>query len=588
MKKTPLWLLCASLAAACLQSKKDPELPGASAGASGTATTSGGAGPGGSASAPGGTGGGPVSEPGITIIQEDELGFSGVDGLVLPRQGSTSITGYTGSGFADSDSGIGKTMSWSVSAEAAGNVSLIWQYAFGGAADNIRDARLRVNGEIAVDPMVFPYTTTWDAWQESAPVEVALSAGYNFVQLEASHEGGLANVDYIKILGEGITPASASFSLSVGQNDPDAGTVSYSPVEDFYAADSMITVSALPNPGFFFQSWSGDVSSASAEFTFPIVRNTVATALFLPDGTTQDPALVGYAAVQDDQGTPYIVTGGSLGESVTATTLAELQTYLGSPEPLVVSFSGLISGTDAIHVASDKTLLGVGDSAHLQGIELEISNSRNVIVRNVAVSHVVAEGAGTANDAIVISNSKNIWIDHCDLYSDLENGKDYYDGLLEIKNAAAFVTVSWTRFHDHFKASLVSSGDEQLGDTAIRVTYHHNHFQNCGSRLPSIRFGRAHLFNNYYQDNPDSGVNSRMGAVVKVENNYFQNSSDPIGFWDSPMSGTWEVSNNIFDACTGSQPTTSTGSLTIPYAYSMDEPAGVPAMVVAGAGTGKL
>jgi len=316
--------------------------------------------------------------------------------------------------------------------------------------------------------------------------------------------------------------------------------------------------------------------------------DTVATALFLPEGTTQDPALAGYAAVQDDQGTPYIVTGGSLGQTVTATTLEELKTYLGSPEPLVVTFSGPISGVDAISIASDKTLLGVGDSAHLQGIELGIAGARNVIVRNVAVSHVVAEGAGTANDAIVISDSKNVWIDHCDLYSDRDNGKDYYDGLLEIKNGAAFITVSWTRFHDHYKTSLVSSGDEQIGDSAIRVSYHHNHFQNCGSRLPSIRFGKAHIFNNYYQDNTDTGVNSRMGAVVKVEHNYFQNTADPIGFWDSPVTGTWEVLGNIYDACTGSQPTASTGSLAVPYEYSLDEAAGVPAMVTAGAGTGKL
>ena len=41
-----------------------------------------------------------------------------------------------------------------------------------------------------------------------------------------------------------------------------------------------------------------------------------------------------------------------------------------------------------------------------------------------------------ANDAIVISGAMNVWIDHCELYSDLTHDKDYYDGLLEIKNGA--------------------------------------------------------------------------------------------------------------------------------------------------------
>lgn len=578
-----LALFCTlAVTVSCLQSKNDPELPGLGTGGSAGAT-------GGSAgSFAAGSGGGPKSEPGITIIQEDELGFSGIDGLILPRQGNTSVTGYTGTGFADSDPGIGKAISWSVEAESAGTYSLSFRYAFGGDAANVRDARLLVNGSVAVESVAFPYTTTWNDWQETPPLEVELAAGYDFIRLEALYPGGLPNIDYIRILGEGITPATASFTLTVHQNDPNGGTVSYSPVEAFYAAGSSITLSATANPGYFFQSWSGDVSGAGPELTFSIDRNTTVEAVFLPEGTTQDPALVGYATVQDDAGTPYIVTGGSLGESVTATTLDELREYLGRPEPLVVSFSGTIAGSDAVEITSHKTLLGVGDSAHLQGIELAVNDARNVIIRNVAVSHVVAEGAGTANDAIVISNSKNVWIDHCDLYSDREHGKDYYDGLLEIKNASAFITVSWTRFHDHFKASLISSGDEQVADTAIRVTYHHNHFQNCGSRLPSIRFGKAHVFNNHYQNNTDTGINSRMGAVVKIENNYFQSSNDPIGSWDSPLSGSWEVSNNVFDACTGSQPTASTGSLAVPYAYSMDEPANVPSIVAEGAGTGKL
>ena len=73
------------------------------------------------------------------------------------------------------------------------------------------------------------------------------------------------------------------------------------------------------------------------------------------------------------------------------------------------------------------------------------------------MSHVIADGAGVANDAIEITGgAKNIWIDHCELYADLTHGKDYYDGLLDIKNEASFITVSNCNVHDHFKVSLVS------------------------------------------------------------------------------------------------------------------------------------
>jgi len=46
--------------------------------------------------------------------------------------------------------------------------------------------------------------------------------------------------------------------------------------------------------------------------------------------------------------------------------------------------------------------------------------------------------------------------------------------------------------------------------------------------------------------------------------------------------------NNVFDRCNGSQPTTSTGSLTPPYEYTLDAPEELPSLVPAGAGVDKL
>jgi pectate lyase len=554
----------------------------------------GGAGGGAGDAAGDGAGGGcptvDLSDPNATIIQEDMPGFDAVDGKVLPRQGNTGVTCYTGTGFADSDPGVGKAISWSVSAVSAGTYSFVWRYAFGGDASNIRDARLLVNGAVVADMVPFAYTNTWNDWQETAPMDVPLDAGESFIQLEALDAGGLANFDYFKIVGPGITPETPSFTITVNQNDPAGGTVSYAPVQSFYKYGATVTVTATPSPGYVFQSWTGDAPAATATAQVSIVRNTVMTARFLPAGATQDPDVVGYATVQDDAGTPYLLTGGSLGASVTATTLDDLKMYLGSSDPYVVSFSGVLTGADAISVGSDKTLLGVGDSAHLDGIELEINGSRNVIIRNMTVSNVVADGSGIANDAIEITGgAKNIWIDHCHLYSDLDHGKDYYDGLLDIKNESSFITVSWCEIDHHFKASLISSGDEQVSDTVIRATYHHNYFHDCGSRLPSIRFGKAHMFSNYYFNNTTgSCVDSRMGAVVKVDGNYFQMSKDTIGWFEGPKTGSWDVASNVFQACTGPQPTTSTGQLTPPYQYTLDTVTDLPTTIPAGAGVGKM
>jgi pectate lyase len=524
------------------------------------------------------------------IIQEDQKGFDAVDGKILPRQGSTTITGYTGTGFADGDTGLGKTISWSINVTTAGTYQLAWRYAFGGAAANTRDARLVVNGVALDDTVVFPYTTDWTNWQESAAVPVDLPAGPVFIQLQAVGPSGLANIDYFKVYGDGVTPDVPSFSLAVTANDPNAGTVSYSPMQPFYAYGATVTVTATANTGYFFQSWTGTVPGATATYTLAITGNTRLEARFLPQGAMQDPDVIGYATVQDDAGTPYLLTGGSLGPTVMATTIDDLKMYLGSPDPYVVNFSGLLQGVDLIQIASNKTLIGVGGTAHLDGIELQINGSRNVIVRNVTVSNVVADGTSPANDAIEITGgARNVWLDHCELYSDLLHGKDYYDGLLDIKNESAFITVSWSNIHDHFKASLISSGDEQVGDTVIRATYHHNYFHDCGSRLPSIRFGRAHVFDNYYFNNTTgSCVDSRMGAVVKAESNYFSSSKNTIGWFEGPATGYWDVANNVFLNCTGAQPTTSTGQLQPPYTYVVDDPNGLPTSIVAGAGVGKM
>ena len=57
----------------------------------------------------------------------------------------------------------------------------------------------------------------------------------------------------------------------------------------------------------------------------------------------------------------------------------------------------------------------------------------------------------------------------------------------------------------------------------MRVTYHHNLWSNVNSRAPSLRFGTGHIYNSVFTNIPTSGINSRMGAQVLVENSVFTN-----------------------------------------------------------------
>jgi len=519
------------------------------------------------------------------VIQEQELGLCTWNGTIVTSSGS--ISGWTGSGFIDVENGIGKAVSWEIYVQAEGTFLFTWRYAFGGTATNLRDARLLIDGNSAVDSLLFPYTTTWSNWAEITPVPVHLSAGDHKIRLEALCSGGLANLDYLKILGSGLSAweCSPQYTLKVGSNDTSRGSVSYGPVQALYDKGTMITLRARARPSFFFQSWTGDEPGADSLHSFAIRRDVTAVARFLPEAVLSriDTTILGYATVQDDRGTPWLVTGGDEGETVAATTLEELRAGLESPGPCTVQFSGEIAGSTVIAIQSNKTLLGVGKAAHLRGIELAINGARNVIIRNVILSHV--PDAGETNDAMSINGgSQNIVIDRCEFFSDRDHGKDYYDGLLDIKNRSSFITVSNCAFHDHWKAILISSGDTQYADSLIRITLHHNHFYNIGSRLPLIRFGKAHIFNNFYQ-NCDDAINTRMGACVRVERNYFENVGKGLFSDYSAAEGFIQLVDNHFGGA--SYITAPLCSFDPPYAYAdrMHEVELLPALVPARAGT---
>ena len=119
------------------------------------------------------------------------------------------------------------------------------------------------------------------------------------------------------------------------------------------------------------------------------------------------------------------------------------------------------------------------------------------------------------------------------------------------------------------------------------TTFHHNFYQNVASRTPSYRFGTGHVFNSYFSGVFTSGVNSRMGAVLRIEGNVFENTKDPITSMDSSEVGFWDVGDNQFINSTGNQPTTSNGRFVPPYNYPLDNSGVVKALVTQWAGVGK-
>jgi pectate lyase len=210
-----------------------------------------------------------------------------------------------------------------------------------------------------------------------------------------------------------------------------------------------------------------------------------------------------------------------------------------------------------IRVGSNTTIVGVGNKALIKGAWLDVrgtstSRVKNIIIRNINFQDTFdcfpqwnPTDGSTGNwnaeyDSIALRYADNVWIDH-NSFQDLETadrleptyfGRHYeqHDGECDITNASDLVTVSWNQFLDHDKVMLIGSSDSgttAAGDRGkLRVTIHHNLFDNLGQRTPRVRFGQVHVYNNYYKIVNNSGYGYTWGVGIEskiyAENNYFQ------------------------------------------------------------------
>ncbi|KAI1173595.1 pectin lyase fold/virulence factor [Nemania sp. FL0916] len=271
--------------------------------------------------------------------------------------------------------------------------------------------------------------------------------------------------------------------------------------------------------------------------------------------------------------------GGSGGTTVTSCSALSSAAKSGG----AITVSGVLDGCGIIDLVSGTTVTGSGSRSGLTNGGFRIKEASNVVLRNLYF-HNPPEG----KDLVEIQYSSQIWIDHNDFSSEgITGDKDYYDGLLDITHGSDMITVSWNKFHDHWKGSLVGHSDSNESEDRgkLHVTYHHNHFSNINSRLPSFRFGTGHVFSSCFENNPTSGINSRMGAQMLVEENYFSSTKLAIVTdLDSEEDGYAVNKNNIFVDSTTE--ITQTGSFSPPYSYTTNPASCICSMVKSYAGTG--
>lgn len=210
-----------------------------------------------------------------------------------------------------------------------------------------------------------------------------------------------------------------------------------------------------------------------------------------------------------------------------------------------------------IRVGGNTTIVGLGKTATIRGAWFDLRGTAtapisNIILRNLTFQDSYdcypqwdpTDGAdGNWNalyDSISLRAADHVWIDH-NTFEDRETADSklpkyfgrlfqIHDGELDITNAADLVTVSWNRFLNHDKVSLIGSSD--TGSTAtgdrgkLRVTLHHNYYAGVGQRTPRVRFGQVHVYNNVYNLVNDPGYGYSWGVGIEsqiyAESNLFK------------------------------------------------------------------
>ena len=527
---------------------------------------------------------------------------------------------------------------------------------------------------MATDVKVKKDKCTSENWKDTAYLEgVSLQKGSNSIIVTGAPDGAytaadgtsitidgqkkyLNYVDYLIVIGKGIdygTDTTKFVSLSTVSENSTAGSATSDAKGSNVAENSEITFTATPNSGWKFECWSDGSKENPHKVT--VSTNTIMFAHFIPENYTAPTDLVGYATVTTDSGANYTITGGAGASDeykITISSYSDLtakKDILSLDVPKIITISGTIS-TDANEnpllsekytIGSNSTIYGdTTNQGRLKNIEF-IVEGENVIIRNMMFGEVISwDGAkinnvsvkSGADDALSLNGATHVWVDHCEFQShltpqdldgneitsghsyystDSDWAKDFYDGLLDIKNGSTWITISNCYFHDHYKACLCASGDDEpkkntttnATDEDMRITFYHNHWENINARMPLFRYGTGHIYDCYFdagtQSDTASCINVRAGSKLYIEGNNFVNFSKTTGssvtngtyiigffFADSSkkygtVSGSWTAKNN-------STPNSTFGSTVSKPAYSYTEPSSYPSTAPTDVGVGKL
>ncbi len=210
--------------------------------------------------------------------------------------------------------------------------------------------------------------------------------------------------------------------------------------------------------------------------------------------------------------------------------------------------------------AKNVTVEGIGSDAGLfqWGFTWK-SDCKSIEVKNLTFDDYTEDACsfeGSSNATSISGfGGKYYWIHN----NTFEKGVNYWDvcseqdkhdgdGATDFKKCA-FITISYNHYIKNHKTGLVGGGDDQ---TTASLTFHHNFYDQCQSRLPFARQANMHMYNNYYYKSSGNNMQIYAGAYAFIENCYFEGVTNTF-IIDSRNLRTAAVKsfNNKYDNCSG-------------------------------------
>lgn len=255
--------------------------------------------------------------------------------------------------------------------------------------------------------------------------------------------------------------------------------------------------------------------------------------------TSKDLPMTGWATVNN-------TTGGLGYDTVTVDNVSDLKSFAENGNKVIFVKPGTYLGP--INVGSNVTIYGYQGAIIKQpstGSAMKLSESKNVIIRNLEFQGVGALDEDDEDCLQINKNSTNVWIDHVYIY-------DGHDGNLDITNGSNYITISWTKFaytnisSNHQFSNLIGNSDSKTSDEGkLKVTFHHTWWSDgVKERMPRVRYGQVHLYNNLFDSkNSSTCIRAGIKADLRVENNVFIGVNKPIDLYENNFTAVSAIGN---------------------------------------------